>query len=37
MIILCCMQIARGNRNRDIADTVFITEETVKAHMKHIM
>jgi DNA-binding NarL/FixJ family response regulator len=26
-----------GNRNRDIAEKLFITEETVKAHMKHIM
>jgi DNA-binding NarL/FixJ family response regulator len=26
-----------GNRNRDIADRLFISEETVKAHMKHIM
>ena len=26
-----------GNRNRDIADKLFIAEETVKAHMKHIM
>ena len=29
--------IAGGNRNRDIADKLFITEETVKAHIKHIM
>jgi DNA-binding NarL/FixJ family response regulator len=26
-----------GNRNRDIADHLFISEETVKAHMKHIL
>jgi DNA-binding NarL/FixJ family response regulator len=26
-----------GNRNRDIADRLFISEETVKAHMKHIL
>lgn len=26
-----------GNRNRDIADCLFISEETVKAHMKHIL
>ena len=26
-----------GNRNRDIAGKLFIAEETVKAHMKHIM
>jgi DNA-binding NarL/FixJ family response regulator len=30
-------QVARGNRNRDIADKLFITEETVKVHIKHIM
>jgi DNA-binding NarL/FixJ family response regulator len=29
--------IASGNRNRDIADRLFITEETVKVHIKHIM
>jgi DNA-binding NarL/FixJ family response regulator len=29
--------IAKGNRNRDIADRLFITEETVKVHIKHIM
>jgi DNA-binding NarL/FixJ family response regulator len=26
-----------GNRNRDIADRLCISEETVKAHMKHIL
>jgi DNA-binding NarL/FixJ family response regulator len=30
-------QVAAGNRNRDIADNLFIAEETVKAHLKHIM
>jgi DNA-binding NarL/FixJ family response regulator len=30
-------QIAGGNRNRDIAERLFISEETVKAHIKHIM
>src|SRR6267143_5117933 len=30
-------QIAGGNRNRDIADKLFITEETVKVHIKHSM
>ena len=30
-------QVASGNRNRDIADKLFITEETVKVHIKHIM
>src|SRR5580765_7258694 len=29
--------IAGGNRNRDIAELLFITEETVKVHIKHIM
>jgi len=26
-----------GNSNRDIAETLFISEETVKAHLKHIL
>jgi DNA-binding NarL/FixJ family response regulator len=30
-------QVAGGNRNRDIAGRLFITEETVKVHIKHIM
>jgi len=29
--------IAGGNRNRDIAGQLFISEETVKVHIKHIM
>jgi len=29
--------VAGGNRNRDIADKLFITQETVKVHIKHIM
>ena len=29
--------IAEGNRNRDIATQLFISEETVKVHIKHIM
>jgi len=29
--------IARGNRNRDIGERLFISEETVKVHVKHIM
>src|SRR5215468_2453869 len=29
--------IAGGNRNRDIAERLFISEETVKVHIKHIM
>lgn len=30
-------KIAEGNRNRDIAEVLFISEETVKVHVKHIM
>ena len=30
-------QIAGGNRNQDIAQRLFISEETVKGHVKHIM
>jgi DNA-binding NarL/FixJ family response regulator len=30
-------RIASGNRNRDIAELLFISEETVKVHIKHIM
>jgi DNA-binding NarL/FixJ family response regulator len=30
-------QVAEGNRNRDIAEHLFITEETVKVHIRHIM
>ena len=30
-------QLAGGNRNRDIAEKLFIAEETVKVHVKHIM
>jgi DNA-binding NarL/FixJ family response regulator len=29
--------VAAGNRNRDIAEKLFIAEETVKVHLKHIM
>lgn len=29
--------VADGNRNRDIAEKLFISEETVKVHLKHIM
>ena len=29
--------IAGGNRNRDIAEKLFISEETVKVHIKHVM
>jgi DNA-binding NarL/FixJ family response regulator len=30
-------EVAGGNRNRDIAEHLFISEETVKVHVKHIM
>jgi DNA-binding NarL/FixJ family response regulator len=30
-------KVAEGNRNRDIAELLFISEETVKVHVKHIM
>ena len=30
-------QVAGGNRNRDIANLLHISEETVKVHIKHIM
>jgi DNA-binding NarL/FixJ family response regulator len=30
-------QVAAGHRNRDIAARLFIAEETVKVHVKHIM
>jgi DNA-binding NarL/FixJ family response regulator len=29
--------VAEGNRNRDIAERLFISEETVKVHLKHVM
>ena len=29
--------VAAGDRNRDIAERLFIAEETVKVHIKHIM
>jgi len=29
--------VTGGNRNRDIAERLFISEETVKVHIKHIM
>ena len=31
------LQVAAGNRNRDIGAALFIAEETVKVHLKHIM
>jgi len=30
-------ELAGGNKNRNIAERLFITEETVKVHVKHIM
>jgi DNA-binding NarL/FixJ family response regulator len=30
-------QVAGGNRNRDIGERLFISEETVKVHVKHLM
>jgi DNA-binding NarL/FixJ family response regulator len=30
-------EVANGNRNRNIAEKLFISEETVKVHIKHIM
>ena len=30
-------EVAEGNRNRNIAEKLFISEETVKVHIKHIM
>ena len=29
--------VAGGNRNRDIGEKLFISEETVKVHLKHVM
>jgi DNA-binding NarL/FixJ family response regulator len=29
--------VTTGNRNRDIAERLFISEETVKVHFRHIM
>ena len=31
------LQVAQGNRNREVAERLFISEETVKVHVKHIM
>jgi DNA-binding NarL/FixJ family response regulator len=30
-------KVAEGNRNRDIGNRLFISEDTVKVHIKHIM
>jgi DNA-binding NarL/FixJ family response regulator len=29
--------VADGNRNKDVAERLFISEETVKVHVKHVM
>jgi DNA-binding NarL/FixJ family response regulator len=29
--------VAQGNRNRDVAEALSITEDTVKVHVKHVM
>ena len=29
--------VAEGNRNREIAERLFISEEPVKIHIKHVM
>ena len=31
------IELAGGNRNREVAEKHFITEETVKVHIRHIM
>ncbi len=31
------VQVAAGHRNRDIGERLFISEETVKVHLRHIM
>jgi DNA-binding NarL/FixJ family response regulator len=30
-------RVMAGNRNRDVAERLYISEETVKAHIKHIL
>jgi DNA-binding NarL/FixJ family response regulator len=30
-------QVSEGNRNREIGERLFISEDTVKAHLKHIL
>ena len=30
-------RVAKGDRNREIGKKLFIAEETVKVHLKHIM
>ncbi len=30
-------QVATGQRNRDIGERLFISEETIKVHLRHIM
>jgi len=31
------LHVAAGNRNRDVAEKLYIAEETVKVHLRHIM
>lgn len=35
--VVVLRHVAEGNRNRDIGEKLFISEETVKVHIKHIM
>lgn len=35
--VVVLRHVAEGSRNRDIAGKLFISEETVKVHVKHIM
>jgi DNA-binding NarL/FixJ family response regulator len=35
--VVVLQHVAGGNRNRDVAELLSISEETVKVHMKHIM
>jgi DNA-binding NarL/FixJ family response regulator len=35
--VVVLRHVAEGNRNRDIAEKLFISEETVKVHVKHVM
>jgi DNA-binding NarL/FixJ family response regulator len=35
--VVILRHVAAGNRNRSIAESLFISEETVKVHLRHIM